>query len=76
MNENENSTVSAAEKEKPESISDKAGRPKKKRTAKDYALSFFIKVGLTVLAVWVIFTFIAGIHICHENNVCGFKILR
>ena len=57
MNENENSTVNAAEKEKPESISDKADKPKKKRTAKDYALSFFIKVGLTVLAVWAIFTF-------------------
>lgn len=68
MNENENPTVSTPEKEKPESISVKAGRPKKKRTAKDYALSFFIKIGLTVLAVWAVFTFIAGIHICHENN--------
>ena len=57
MDVNEDQTVSSPEKEKPESSSEKAGKPKKKRTAKDYALSFFIKVGLTVLAVWAIFTF-------------------
>ena len=68
MDVNENSAVIAPEKEKSESSSKKSGKPKKKRTAKDYALSFFIKVGLTALVLWGVFTFVAGIHVCHENN--------
>lgn len=43
-------------------------RPKKKRTAKSYALSFFIKVFVTVLVLFVIFRFIAGVYICHTNS--------
>ena len=58
MDVNENSAVIAPEKEKSESSSKKSGKPKKKRTAKDYALSFFIKVGLTALVLWGVFTFV------------------
>jgi signal peptidase I len=39
----------------------------KKRTAKSYAIAFFIKVGATVLVLWVVFTFFAGVFICHTN---------
>lgn len=47
---------------------DKSKPKKKKRTAKSYAISFFVKVGLTVLAVYLLLTFVAGIHICHINS--------
>ena len=41
---------------------------KNKRSAGKQAAAFFIKVGVTALAVWLILTFVAGIHICHENS--------
>lgn len=43
-------------------------KPKKKRSAKSYALSFFIKVFVTALVLFVIFKFFAGIYICHTNS--------
>ena len=43
-------------------------KQKKKRTAKYYAASFFAKIGLTVLAVWLLLTFVSGVHICHDNS--------
>ena len=57
-------TDSAADK----SATEKNVKPKKKRTAKSYALSFFIKVFVTALVLTVVFRFIAGIHICHTNS--------
>ena len=45
-----------------------APKPGKKRTAKGYALSFFIKLGITALVLFIVFRFIAGIHICHTNS--------
>lgn len=41
---------------------------KKKRTAKGYALAFFIKLAATALVVWVIFAFVLGVHVCHTNS--------
>ncbi|MBR6420735.1 MAG: signal peptidase I [Oscillospiraceae bacterium] len=43
-------------------------RPRKKRTAKSYALSFFVKLFATALILTLVFRFIAGIHICHTNS--------
>ena len=43
-------------------------RQKKKRTAAGSAISFFIKLGLTALLVWLLLTFVAGIYICHTNS--------
>lgn len=57
-------TDSAPEK----STSEQHGKPKKKRTAKSYAISFFIKIFVTALFLTVVFRFIAGIHICHTNS--------
>ena len=42
--------------------------PKKSKTAKHYAFSFFIKIFVTALLLWCIFKFIAGIFICHTNS--------
>ncbi|SDA19941.1 signal peptidase I [Ruminococcus sp. YE71] len=41
---------------------------KKKRTASGYAVRFFVKIAVTALAVWLLLTFVAGIHICHTNS--------
>lgn len=46
----------------------KPARGKKKRTAAGYAISFFIKLSVTALAVWLLLTFVAGIYICHTNS--------
>ncbi|MBQ8133776.1 MAG: signal peptidase I [Clostridia bacterium] len=43
-------------------------KPKKKRTVKSYVISFFIKISITALILWLVFTFIAGIFICHNNS--------
>ena len=45
-----------------------ASAAKIKRSAKKQAVAFFIKVGATALAVWLMLTFVAGIHICHDNS--------
>ncbi|MBR6896883.1 MAG: signal peptidase I [Lachnospiraceae bacterium] len=42
-------------------------KKKKKRTAWYYALSFFIKLGLTALAVFLILQYVAAFHVCHTN---------
>ena len=50
-------------------IPNDSDRPKKKKkTASYYAFSFFLKTGIMVLVVWVLLRFVAGIHICHNNN--------
>ncbi len=43
-------------------------KKKKKRTAKSYMIAFFIKLAATALILWIVFTFIAGVHICHTNS--------
>ena len=40
----------------------------KKRTAGSYALSFFAKAGITALVLWVLFTFVISVCICHTNS--------
>lgn len=41
---------------------------KKKRTAKSYALSLAIKIGITALVLWVLLSFVIGIFVCHDND--------
>ena len=43
-------------------------KPKKKRTAKSYAISFFIKAAMTTIALWVLLYWIAGVFVCHNNS--------
>ena len=67
-------TAPKAEPEKDKKASDSQMKPKKKRTAKSYAISFFIKVFVTLIVLTVVFRFIAGIHICHTN--CSYPTIR
>ena len=41
---------------------------KKKSTAAGYAVSFLIKTGVTVIAIWILLDFIIGVFVCHDNN--------
>lgn len=43
-------------------------KPKKKRTAASYALSFFIKLGVSAAVIWILLTFVACVFICHSNT--------
>ena len=43
-------------------------KPKKKHSAAYYAATFFAKIACTVLFVWLLFTFVAGVFICHDNS--------
>ena len=43
-------------------------KKRKKKTAKDYAIEFFIKVGITALAVAALLIFVVGIHVNHGNS--------
>ena len=50
---------------------DEAEKPKKtrkKKTAKDFAISFFIKVGITVLCLWILLTWVVGVYVNHSNS--------
>ena len=67
-------TAPKAEPEKDKKASDAQMKPNKKRTAKSYAISFFIKVFVTLIVLTVVFRFIAGIHICHTN--CAYPTIR
>ena len=67
-------TAPKAEPEKDKKASDAQMKPKKKRTAKSYAISFFIKVFVTLIVLTVVFRFIAGVHICHTN--CAYPTIR
>lgn len=49
-------------------------KKRKKRTALQYAVSFFAKVGVTALAVWLLLTYVAGIYVCHTN--CAYPAIR
>lgn len=46
----------------------KAKKPKKKRTATSYAVEFFIRIAVTVLVVWLLLTFVAGVYVEHTNS--------
>ncbi|MBO4878382.1 MAG: signal peptidase I [Ruminococcus sp.] len=62
MEENETTAspaAGAAESEK---------KPSKKRTAKSYAISFFVKAGISALVLWVLFTFVISVCVCHTNS--------
>ena len=41
---------------------------KKKKSAWYYALTFFLKIGLTALAVWALLTYVGGVFMCHDNK--------
>ena len=44
-------------------------KPKRRRkTTRDYVIEFVIKVVVTVIAVWVLLAFIAGVHVNHGNS--------
>ena len=43
-------------------------KKRKKKTAKDFAIEFFIKVGITALAVALLLIFVVGIHVNHGNS--------
>lgn len=49
-------------------VSDLKKKPKKKRTAKSYAVSFFVKIAITALVLWVLLYWIAGVYVCHDNS--------
>lgn len=75
MEDIENTAAPEAETEAPEGVSqapegpaEVSPAPKKKRTARDYALSFFIKLGVTGLVLAVLFCFVIGVHVCHTNS--------
>jgi signal peptidase I len=51
-----------------------AAKPKKKRTAGSYALSFFIKTAVTVLVLCILLTFVAGVFVCHTN--CAYPSIK
>jgi len=42
--------------------------PKKKRTACNYALSFFLKMTVTGLILWVQLKWVTGIYVCHNHS--------
>lgn len=43
-------------------------KKKKKKSASYYAVTFFLKIGLTVLAVWILLTYVGGVFMCHDNS--------
>jgi len=55
------------EEQQAEAPNASAKKKKKKRSAKSYAISLFIKIGITALIIWALLTFIVGIHISHTN---------
>ena len=58
--------VQSAAAEQPAAMS--AKKAKKKRTAKSYAIAFFIKAAVTALILWVLFSYIVGVFVCHTNS--------
>ena len=49
---------------------------KKKSTAAGYAVSFLIKTGVTVIAIWILLDFIIGVFVCHDNNAYPMGVLQ
>ncbi|MBO4473873.1 MAG: signal peptidase I [Clostridiales bacterium] len=60
----------AAAKTKPEDAKTETTKPKKrkKKTAKDFAIEFLIKIVITVAAVIILCVFVVGIHVNHGNS--------
>ncbi len=52
----------------------KAANTRKKRTARSYALSLLIKIGITALALWILLYFFVGIYVCHDNS--GYPMVK
>ena len=48
--------------------SEQPEKQKKKHTATGYAVSFFAKITVTALALWVLLTWVAGVFVCHDNS--------
>ena len=46
----------------------------KKRTAKYYAITFFIKIGVTALVVFFLLYFVGGIYVNHSNT--GYPMIK
>lgn len=43
-------------------------KPRKKRTAKSYAVSFLLKTAMTALVLWVLLYIVGGVFVCHDNS--------
>ncbi len=72
MAEKDISAASVPEEETAAAAAEKKAKPKKKHTAAYYAAAFFAKIGLTAAVIWALLTFVAGVHICHDNNAYPF----
>lgn len=57
-----------ADTEKKLEDTEKKPKKKKKRSAASYALSLFVKIGLTAAVVWVLLTYVGGVYMCHDNK--------
>ena len=63
----------ASEKKKPQpgdgkSASGAAPKKKKKKSAASYAISFFIKLAVTALVIFLLLTFVVGLYVNHSNS--------
>ncbi len=47
---------------------------KRKKTARQYAISFFIKIGVTALVVVLLLIFVVGIYVNHSNS--GYPMIK
>ena len=47
---------------------------KRKKTARQYAISFFIKIGVTALVVVILLIFVVGIYVNHSNS--GYPMIK
>ena len=45
-----------------------SGKKRKKRTAASFAIAFFIKLGVTVLVIFLLLTFVVGLYVNHSNS--------
>ena len=45
-----------------------SSRKKKKKSALYYAITFFLKIGITAIVIGLLLTFVAGIYINHSNT--------
>ena len=49
-------------------------KKKKKRSSLYYAVSFFAKIGATVLLVWALLKWVGGVYMCHNN--CSYPMIK
>ncbi len=79
VNSAQKSAVNNTHKSTEKSVSKGAGNgkkkvSKKKKTAKQYAISFFIKVGVTALVVVLLLYFVVGVYVNHSNT--GYPMVK